>query len=83
MLLYSDSRYPVRNDLAEPGTSGTGAQRLAIAANFSRNDRIANGRGIPVDPMVLKAIADICARPRLDDYRSAVDTFSRFPEART
>ena len=43
MSLYSDSRYPVRDDLAavhasqldrlaEAGTWGTGVQRLAIAA---------------------------------------------------
>ena len=43
MWLYSDSQYPVRDDLAavharlldqlaEPGSWGTGAQRLAIAA---------------------------------------------------
>ena len=42
MSLYSDSQYPVRDDwaaihasqldqLAEPGSWGTGAQRLAIA----------------------------------------------------
>lgn len=55
----------------------------AIAANFSKNDRIANGCGIPVDPMVLKATADIRARLRLDDYRSAVNTFRHFPEERT
>ena len=55
----------------------------AIAANFSKNDRIANGCGIPVDPMVLKATADIRARLRLDEYRSAVNTFRHFPEQRT
>lgn len=55
----------------------------AIAANFSKNDRIANGCGIPVDPMVLRATADIRARLRLDDYRSAINTFRHFPEERT
>ena len=47
MSLYSDSHYPVRDDLAaiyarqldqlaEPGSWGTGAQRLAIAAETRR-----------------------------------------------
>ena len=51
----------------------------AIAANFSKNDRIANGCGIPVDPMVLKITVDIRAQLRLNDYRSAVNTFKHFP----
>ena len=55
----------------------------AVAANFSKNDRIANGCGIPADPMVLKATTDIRARLQLDDYRSAVNTFRHFPEERT
>ena len=47
MSLYSDPQYPVRDDLAaihasqldqlaEPGSWGTGAQRLAIAAETRR-----------------------------------------------
>ena len=55
----------------------------AIAANFSKNDRIANGCGIPMDPTILKATADIRAQLRLDEYRSAINTFRHFPEART
>ena len=47
----------------------------SMAANFSKNDRIANGLGIPVDPMVLKITEDIRAELGLDDYRSAVNTF--------
>ena len=46
MTLYADSQYPVREDLdavhakqldqlADPGTWGTGAQRLAIAREGS------------------------------------------------
>ena len=31
----------------------------AIAANFTKNDRIANGCGIPVDEVVLKATEEI------------------------
>lgn len=47
----------------------------SIAANFSKNDRIANGLGIPVDAMVLKITADIREQLGLDDFRSAVNTF--------
>ena len=47
----------------------------AVAANFSKNDRIANGIGIPVDDMVLKITKDIREQLGLDDFRSAVNTF--------
>ena len=47
----------------------------AIAANFSKNDRIANGLGIPVDAMVLKGTEDLREQLGLDEYRSAVNTF--------
>ena len=47
----------------------------AIAANFSKNDRIANGAGIPVDTMVLKITEDIREQLGLNDYRSAFNTF--------
>lgn len=47
----------------------------AIAANFTKNDRIANGLGIPVDPMVVKLTKEICEQLGLNDYRSAVNTF--------
>ena len=75
-------------DRARADVAGAiGAQAVsaaaAIAANFSKNDRIANGCGIPVDPMVLKATADIRAQLRLDEYRSAINTFRHFPEERT
>lgn len=51
------------------------AGAAAIAANFSKNDRIANGLGIPVDPMVLKGTADLREQLGLDQFRSAVNTF--------
>jgi hypothetical protein len=51
----------------------------AIAANFSKNDRIANGCGIPFDPIMLKATTDIRAQLGLNEFRSAVNTFKHFP----
>lgn len=47
----------------------------AVAANFTKNDRIANGLGIPVDPMVLKATEQMRAELGLNDYPSAQSTF--------
>ena len=46
----------------------------AVAANFSKNDRIANGLGIPVDPLVMKATRDMRVAVGLDDFRSAANT---------
>lgn len=53
----------------------------AIAATFSMNDRIANGCGIPVIPMVLKATKDIRDQLGLNDFRSAANTFKHFRDA--
>jgi hypothetical protein len=50
----------------------------AIAANFSKNDRIANGYGSPFDPIMLKATTEIRAQLELNDFRSAVNTFKHF-----
>ena len=54
----------------------------AVAANFTKNDRIANGCGIPSEPMMLKATKDIRADLGLNEFRSAVNTFKHFPEFR-
>ena len=51
----------------------------AIAANFSKNDRIANGLGIPHDPVMLKATKDIREQLVLDKFRSAINTLKYFP----
>jgi hypothetical protein len=53
----------------------------AIAATFSKNDRIANGCGIPADPLILKLTKDFRGQLGLDDFRSAVNTFKHFPGA--
>lgn len=52
----------------------------SIAGNFSKNDRIANGCGIPVDPMQLKASADLREQLGLNDFRSAINTFRHYTE---
>jgi hypothetical protein len=60
--------------MGKPAVSGA----AAIAANFSKNDRIANGIGIPADPMVLKATEDIRAQLGLNEFGSAVNTFRHY-----
>ena len=64
-----------RSALAEGLSPAAVTAASAIAANFSKNDRIANGVGIPVDDMVLKVTEDIREQLGLNDYRSAVNTF--------
>jgi len=47
----------------------------AIAGNFTKNDRVANALGIPVDPPVLKGTEDLREQLGLNDYASAQNTF--------
>jgi hypothetical protein len=64
-----------RAALAEALGPGAVTAAAAVAANFTKNDRIANGLGIPVDPMILKATESLRADLGLDDFRSAQNTF--------
>lgn len=83
LLAYADaiigSDLGALNDARDALAAGLGSAAVsgaaAIAANFSKNDRIANGLGIPVDDMVLKGTADLRERLGLNDFRSAVNTF--------
>ncbi len=52
----------------------------AVAANFTKNDRIANGLGIPVDAAVMDGHKDLREQLRLNDFRSAVNTFRHSTE---
>ena len=67
-----------RQTLAETLGPASVPAAAAIAANFSKNDRIANGCGIPVDPTVLKITVDLREELGLNDFRSAVNTFRHF-----
>ena len=51
----------------------------AVAANFSKNDRIANGLGIPHEPVMVKATKDIREQLGLHKFRSAINTLKYFP----
>ena len=58
---------------AELGSAAVPAA-AAVAANFTKDDRIANGCGIAVDPMVMKLTEDIREKLGLNDFRSAENT---------
>ncbi len=47
----------------------------AIAGNFTKNDRVANALGIPIDDMVFKGTQDLREQLGLNDYKSAENTF--------
>lgn len=47
----------------------------AVAGNFSKNDRVANGIGIPIDDMVFKGTEELREQLGLNDYKSAANTF--------
>ena len=47
----------------------------AIAGNFTKNDRVANALGIPVDPPVFASTEELREQLGLNDYRSAENTF--------
>ncbi len=89
MLVYSEALVSpdrgaldkARLDLANKLGPQAVPAAAAIAANFSKNDRIANGTGIPVDPMVLKITKDIREELGLDKFRSAINTLKHFPDA--
>ncbi len=83
MLAYSDTVIgpdlgalkEARDALANTLGPAAVSAAAAIAANFSKNDRIANGLGIPVDPIVLKGTEELRELLGLNEFRSAVNTF--------
>ena len=54
----------------------TGAS--AVAGNFSKNDRIADATGIPIDPNDLEPTQDLRARLGLNEFKSAANTFRHY-----
>ena len=69
-----------RNALSQTLGPNAISAASAIAANFTKNDRIANGCGIPVDPIALKASVDIRDQLGINDYRSAINTFRHYTD---
>lgn len=75
LAALESARAALAAELGSAAVSGA----AAIAANFSKNDRIANGLGIPVNAMVLKGTEELRAQLGLNDYRSAINTFKHLP----
>ncbi len=64
-----------RGALAEKLSPAAVSAAAAVAANFTKNDRIANGLGIPIDAIAMAGHEDLREQLGLNDYRSAVNTF--------
>ena len=69
-----------RAALAENVGRATVAGAAAIAGNFSKNDRIANAIGIPLDQSDLQPTREMRAQLGLNDFRSAMNTFRHFAD---
>ena len=64
-----------RSALAEELGPAAVSAAAAVAANSTKNDRIANGLGIPVDAIAMAGHEDLREQLGLNDFRSAVNTF--------
>jgi hypothetical protein len=51
-----------------------------VAATFTKNDRVANGTGIPAEPRMMKGAEDIREMLGLWNFRSAINTSRHLPE---
>lgn len=51
-----------------------------IAATFTKNDRVANGTGIPAEPRMFNGAKDIRDLLGLRNFRSAANTFRHMAE---
>ena len=54
----------------------------AIAATSTKNDRIANGTGIPSELRMLRNSKEIRAELGINDFRSSANTFRHYPDER-
>ena len=52
----------------------------AIAAAFTKNDRLANGCGIPSELRMLRNSKEIRSELGLNAFRSSVNTFRHYPD---
>ena len=58
------------------------AAAAAIAATFTKNDRIANGIGIPSELRMLRNSREIRAELGINDLPTSVNTFRHYPDER-
>ena len=74
-IIGTDVADAARAALADALSPAAVVGASAVAGNFSKNDRVANGIGIPIDDMVFKGTEDLREQLGLNDYKSAVNTF--------
>jgi hypothetical protein len=68
----------IRYELVEKMGQDALVAAASVAGNFSKNDRIANALGIPIEPMMIKATKEVRKRLNLDSFRSAINTFKHY-----
>ena len=71
-----------RRNLADSLGPAAVPAAAAIAATFTKNDRIANGSGIPSELRMLRNSKEIRAELGINDYRSSANTFKHYPDER-
>ncbi|MBO20883.1 MAG: hypothetical protein CMM26_00690 [Rhodospirillaceae bacterium] len=69
-----------RDALANALSPAAVAGASIIAASFTKNDRVANGTGIPAEPRMIEGAEDIREMLGLWNFRSAVNTARHLPE---
>ena len=70
-VALDETRTALAKALGPAAVSGASA----VAGNFSKNDRIANGIGIPIDDMVFNGTEDLREQLGVNAYKSAENTF--------
>ena len=71
-----------RQNLADALGPAAVPAAAAIAATFTKNDRIANAVGIPSELRMLKNSREIRAELGINDFRSSANTFRHYPDER-
>ena len=77
-----DALERARDNLAASVGKAAVPAAAAIAATFTKNDRIANGTGIPSELRMLRNSREIRAEYGINDYRSSANTFRHYPDER-
>lgn len=73
---------PARENLANALGPAAVSAAAAIAATFTKNDRIANGIGIPSELRMLRNSKEIRAELGINHFRSSVNTLKHYPDER-
>lgn len=69
-----------RQAVADAVGPGAVAAAAAIAATFTKNDRIANACGIPSELRMLRNSKDIRAELGINSFRSSANTSRHYPD---